>query len=267
DDLWGTVHKDSTFNLPADAKVVFPNLGLLNDALYPYSTLQDLSNTIVVMPNSPSLDDYKALLNTISAIAKTTESDAGIDLIVVTASDATESKMADRNIIMIGNILSNSKIADLKDKLHILFDSSYKELTPYPEDQKAYLAYYNDQGILEQFISNLNPAKIITIMHGKTDKAVSNASTALSEKEKLVKIHDGNFFTVDEKLIQSVVIPEKRKERVTVSAKETSELTSFFWPPHDFWSWVIVIIIGFIILFVISVIFRILGSLFGRKGN
>lgn len=266
DDLWGLISEDSTMSLPSDAKVIFPNLGLLNDALYPYSTLQDLSNTAIIMPDAPTKQDYQAMLNTVGAISKVTDSDAGINVEVATSNSGSESSFSDRNIIYIGTSQSNSAISKVQDKLYFNLNDSYKELKPY-QNQKALLAYFNDQGVLEQVISHLNSAKVITVIHGKTEQAVDNASTALSEKEKLTNIKDGNFFTVDKKLMNKVSIPKEKKEQKTVSTTETSKLSTF-WPPSGLWGWVTIAVVGFVILFVLAFILRIIASiLFGRKGN
>ncbi|MGD9581786.1 MAG: cellulose biosynthesis cyclic di-GMP-binding regulatory protein BcsB [Vampirovibrionia bacterium] len=267
DKLYGIVHNDSIINLPSDAKVVLPNIGLLNDALYPYSTLQDLSNTAIIMPSQPTINDYQALLNTIGAIAKNTNSDAGINIEVAKEGDTSNSELSDRNIVSIGTIESNSLTNQIKNKLCLIYDGSYKELLPEAQ-QKALLAYFNNQGVFEQIISPYNPAKVISIIHGKSEEAVKYASTALSDKEKLIQINEGNFLTLDNELIENVSLPKKKSEKMAVSARETSELTSFFWPPHDLLSWAITIVIGFVAFFILVFILRIISSiLFGRKGN
>lgn len=266
DKLYGIVHNDSIIHLPSDAKVVFPNIGLLNDSLYPYSTLQDLSNTAIIMPGEPKLSDYQALLNTIGAIGKNTNSDAGINVTVVTDNNASEGDLSGRNIVAIGSVSTNTFTKQIQNKLNLLYEGSYKELLPQVK-QKALLAYYNNQGVFEQIISHLNSAKVISIIHGKTETAVQNASTAISEKEKLTQIKEGNFLTLDNDLIETVSLPKKKSERKAVSTRDASELASF-WPPHDFWSWTITIIACFIAFFILVFILRVISSiLFGRKGN
>lgn len=266
DKLYGIVHNNSALFLPSDAKVVFPNIGLLNDALYPYSTLQDLSNTAIILPAEPKLSDYQALLNTVGAIAKNTNSDGGINILVTTANNTDNGNLSDRNIVSIGTMESNSFTKQLQNKLYLIYEGSYKELLPQVQ-QKALLAYYNDQGIFEQIISHFNPAKVISVIHGKTDNAVQFASTAISDKEKLLQIEEGNFLILDNSLIGNVSLPKKKSEKVAVSTRDTSKVTSF-WPPHDLWSWVLTIVVGFVAFFILIFILKVISSiLFGRKGN
>jgi cellulose synthase (UDP-forming)/cellulose synthase operon protein B len=61
---YAAVHRDSTIDLRAlPHAVVLPRLELFADAGYPFTQWPDLGRTSIVLPESPSLDDYEALLN------------------------------------------------------------------------------------------------------------------------------------------------------------------------------------------------------------
>lgn len=266
DNIWGTVSKDSTFNLPSDAKIIFPNLGLLNDQFYPYTTVQDLSNTIIIIPTAPALEDYQALLNVIGAVARASDSDGGINLITTSPNFVDKSALSDRNVILIGTMDSNTYIGALKDSLYLKFEQYYKLLTP-QTNKTAMLTYADNQGILEQVISSMNPDKVITVVNGKTSYAVNIASTALSDKEKLETILGGNFYTLDEKDIKEVTIPKEKQIEKQVSAKKAGNISTY-WPPSSPLWWGIDICGGIIILFIIMTLFRVIVNiLFGRKGK
>ena len=59
--LWGTLHSDSSFKLMRDIVVNLPNLKLLK-AGYPLTSPQDLSSTAVLLPAEPSEAEVKTLL-------------------------------------------------------------------------------------------------------------------------------------------------------------------------------------------------------------
>lgn len=259
DDLYGIIHKDSVFNLPSDAKVVFPDMGLFNDMIYPYTVSQDLEDIAVIIPKVPSLEDFQAMLNILGAIGKNTNSDAGINLLVTPSELVNDSEISNKNIILIGTPDSNAMVNQLKEKLHFIFDPSYKKLK-LASDQEAQLAYYNDQGILEQIISHLNTAKVITVFYGKTNKAVQNASIALSDKDKLISMYAGKFYTVDRDNLKKVMNSKNAQQKKIIAATKPTGIDSF-WPPYDLWSWVITIAAGFVILIVAIILLKIVLSI------
>jgi cellulose synthase (UDP-forming) len=266
DNIWGEISSESTVNLPGGAKIVFPDLGLLNDSFYPYSTQQDLSNAALIIPDNPTLEEYQSALNVTGAIAKQTYSDAGVDLIITTVSDYKNQSISDRNILLIGTPGSNPVIQDIKNKLKMTFDDNYKMFSP-ENTNFAVLAYDNNQGILQQIISSMNSNKVMTAVYGKTDTASKVSSTALSDKKNLIKLKTGSFYVVDGETVKNIELKEHKKEKTTVSSKKVGKVTSY-WPPSGVWGWTATIcggiIIFIIVLFILNIIFAIL---FGRKGN
>jgi cellulose synthase operon protein B len=59
--LWGTVHSDTSFDLKRDNVVKLPDLKLLK-AGYPLTAPQDLSSTAIALPDSPTDTDVNTLL-------------------------------------------------------------------------------------------------------------------------------------------------------------------------------------------------------------
>jgi hypothetical protein len=268
DDIWGEISTDSSVSIPSDAKIVFPDLGLFNDQLYPYTTLQDLSNAVIITSDTPSIKEYQALLNVIGSIAKVTTSDAGIDLITTSVSDVDNYNISDRNVILTGAMESNSYIDSLRSKLALTFDEAYKVFTPYSsKNNQAILAYDKNQGLVQQIISTLNPNKIITVFYGKTDEASRIASLAISDKKKLRKINEGSFYTVDNNFIRNILIKDEASKKSKISSARAGKVNEY-WPPSGPLGWIAVICMGFIVLVLVLVVLRVLiNILFGRKGS
>ena len=59
--LWGTVHKNTEFNLNREIAVSFPDLKLLTYG-YPFAAPQDLSRTAIVLPDNPTPSDLMTLM-------------------------------------------------------------------------------------------------------------------------------------------------------------------------------------------------------------
>jgi len=252
-------------NLPSDAKVLFPNLGLLNDVMYPYTTQQDLANAAIVMPDNPTMQDYQAMLNTIGGIAKETYSDAGINLVTTFANSASSSNINDRNIILIGKFGSNAIINNIKDLLYLTFDNSSKLFAPYLKDVSK-INYHNNQGIIEQIISNLNADKVITVIYGKTNEDVKLASTLFTTKNKIIALQNGNLITIEAQDTKNIkIMNSPKKVEKTVSTKNADK-TPDFWPFKSILNLIVKIIIGIVILLAVLWFIKfILRSFFSRE--
>lgn len=59
--LWGTLHKDSSFNLNREISVQLPDLKLFTTG-YPFASPQDLSRMAIVLPDKPSETEVMTLL-------------------------------------------------------------------------------------------------------------------------------------------------------------------------------------------------------------
>ena len=59
--LWGTVHKNTEFNLNREIAVSLPDLKLLTYG-YPFAAPQDLSRTAIVLPDNPTPSDVMTLM-------------------------------------------------------------------------------------------------------------------------------------------------------------------------------------------------------------
>lgn len=265
DKSWGIVSEKSKVILPPNAKIIFPNLGLFDDTMYPYSSDQDLSNTGILISDTPTLQDYQAMLNVLGAIAKQTKSNGSINMKIATSSNIDSADINNRNIALVGTITEGSYLQNIQDKLHLVFDNKYKLFTPYKND-KGVFSYSDDQGIIQQMNSALDADKIITAFYGKIPEAVVLASQAVTKKENLKNLTYGSFAVSSKVATEMVPIPEKAVAKKEISGKKATK-SSGWWPPHGFWGWTITILVGLVILFIVlSVLGAILAALFGRKG-
>jgi cellulose synthase operon protein B len=73
--LTGTLHADTSFNLNRQQSVQLPDLGLFQDG-YPFAAPQDLSRTAIVVPDSPSNTDLLTLLTVSERLGRLSKADS-----------------------------------------------------------------------------------------------------------------------------------------------------------------------------------------------
>lgn len=98
--LWGTVHADTQFDLKREVSVTLPDLALLQ-AGYPFTAPQDLSSTAIALPATPSDTELKTLLQVSERLGRVSQSD-GLKLQVYTANNLSDEVRKDKNLIGIG---------------------------------------------------------------------------------------------------------------------------------------------------------------------
>jgi hypothetical protein len=73
--LTGTLHADTSFNLNRQQSVQLPDLELFQDG-YPFAAPQDLSRTAIVVPDSPSNTDLLTLLTVSERLGRLSKADS-----------------------------------------------------------------------------------------------------------------------------------------------------------------------------------------------
>ncbi|MFP4414332.1 cellulose biosynthesis cyclic di-GMP-binding regulatory protein BcsB [Coleofasciculus sp.] len=73
--LTGTLHADTSFNLNRQQSVQLPDLGLFQEG-YPFAAPQDLSRTAIVVPDSPSNTDLLTLLTVSERLGRLSKADS-----------------------------------------------------------------------------------------------------------------------------------------------------------------------------------------------
>jgi len=98
--LWGTVHSDTSFDLQRENAVQLPDLGLLK-AGYPFAAPQDLSTTAIAVPDAPNAAELQTLLEFSERLGRLSQSDT-VKLRVYTAGTLPEDVRQESNLVGIG---------------------------------------------------------------------------------------------------------------------------------------------------------------------
>ncbi|WAL62057.1 cellulose biosynthesis cyclic di-GMP-binding regulatory protein BcsB [Thermocoleostomius sinensis] len=98
--LWGTLHADTRFNLNRENVVQVPNLELLK-AGFPLASPQDLSTTAIVLPNNPTDTDVETLLSFSERMGRVSRSDS-VKLTAYLANAVPTEVRDQQNLVAIG---------------------------------------------------------------------------------------------------------------------------------------------------------------------
>lgn len=164
--LWGTVHTDTSFNLKRENSVELPDLKLLTTG-FPFTAPQDLSRTAIVVPDSPSEADVMTLLKFSERMGRLSQAQS-VKVDVYKAENLPENVKAERHLVGIGTrdrfpikemFASNDgfRLLDAfsrengKDKIHVLPDRGgviKSVMSPWNRDRvMVALTSQNDQGL------------------------------------------------------------------------------------------------------------------------
>ncbi|MGB3614965.1 MAG: cellulose biosynthesis cyclic di-GMP-binding regulatory protein BcsB, partial [Elainellaceae cyanobacterium] len=98
DQLWGTLHSDTSFNLKHDTVFELPDLKLLT-AGFPLAAPQDLSQLAIALPQSPNAVEIDTLLALAKRLGRITSANA-VNLLVTTGNPSADTNQ--RHIVGIG---------------------------------------------------------------------------------------------------------------------------------------------------------------------
>lgn len=80
DNAWGKIHDDSQIRVEGGVASRLPDIGLLNNTMYPYSREDNLERVQIVLPNNPSKDVLEAMLGFTTRLGRTTLADTDLRL-------------------------------------------------------------------------------------------------------------------------------------------------------------------------------------------
>jgi len=163
--LWGTLHSDTSFDLKRTNTVDLPNLKLLQTG-FPFAAPQDLSTTAIVVPKSPSVSELRALLEFGERLGRLTKAQS-VQFGVYTA-DALPVKLKEtQHLVGIGT--------QKKFPFPEVFTSggfNLKDGSTRQRNQSAVQTSPDNDGVIKQMISPWNKERVLLALTGQTDKGL-----------------------------------------------------------------------------------------------
>lgn len=96
DNAWGKIMDDSKFTVEGTPVSYLPDLGLLNNTMYPYSQTDNLETVQVVVPTAPSEALLDAMLGFTTRLGRATLADTDLRLNLIQGSSVA----ADKNVVL-----------------------------------------------------------------------------------------------------------------------------------------------------------------------
>lgn len=96
DHAWGKILDDSRFRVEGHVPPRLPDLGLLNDTMYPYAKTDNLQHLHLVLPTQPSAELLNAMLGFTSRLGRATQSETDLRL---TLSRGFQNVSGDRHVM------------------------------------------------------------------------------------------------------------------------------------------------------------------------
>lgn len=173
--LTGTVHSDTSFDLKRETSVQLPDLNLLKFG-YPFAAPQDLSRTAVVMSKNPSVTDILTMLELSERLGRLSQADA-VKLDVYTADSLPEAVRKEDNLVAIG-VVSQFPLPDALNKspginlAQAFSRTSAEGNVQTPQDS---------QGMIKQVVSPWNSDRVVLALTAQTEIGLEKVRQVLNQ--------------------------------------------------------------------------------------
>ncbi|MBD2110965.1 MULTISPECIES: cellulose biosynthesis cyclic di-GMP-binding regulatory protein BcsB [Cyanophyceae] len=180
--LWGTIHSDTSFSLKRSAITSLPDLDLFKTG-YPFTAPQDLSTTAVVLPDAPNNNDVTVLLELAERLGRLSQADS-VQLAVYRQADLPEEARNERHLVAIGAHPRFPLPELLTEEGFALRGSGTRQwgdtqVQPLPDGE----------GLMKSVISPWNPQRVVLALSGRDDVGLAQVADLLR--------HDPLFYQIE----------------------------------------------------------------------
>lgn len=181
--LWGTVHSDTKFNLNRDSSVQLPDLKLLQ-AGFPFAAPQDLSTTAIALPDNPSNAEVETLLEFSERLGRLSQADT-VKLQVYTAGTLPEETRKQANLVGIGK----------RDRFPFqeVFQAGgfqIKDLFTRRSDQSQIQTLPDTGGVVKQIISPWNGSRVLLALTAQSDSGLDKIRALFQNDSLFFQLED-----------------------------------------------------------------------------
>ncbi|MBD3881039.1 cellulose biosynthesis cyclic di-GMP-binding regulatory protein BcsB [Phormidium tenue FACHB-886] len=180
--LWGTIHSTTNFDLKREQVARLPDLRLLQ-AAYPFAEPQDLSNTAIVLPNKPTSKDLLLMLETSERLGRLSRSDA-VQLTAAPANQFPPDQRKTHHLVGIGTQVNFPfPEAFSADGLAL------QELLSRQRGQSQVQTLPDSEGVMKEMTSPWNSDRVLLALTAQTE-------TGLDQLKALLE-HDSLFYQIE----------------------------------------------------------------------
>ncbi|NJR49362.1 MAG: cellulose biosynthesis cyclic di-GMP-binding regulatory protein BcsB, partial [Leptolyngbyaceae cyanobacterium CSU_1_3] len=174
DQLWGTVHGDTDFNLRRENSIQLPDLKLMTTG-FPFTAPQDLSQTAIVLPDQPSDADLMTLMSFSERMGRLSQANS-VKLEVYEAGKLPESIKKERHLVGIGT----------RDRFPLkeVFESEkgFRLLDAFTRqsDQARIQSVPDNGGVIKSILSPWNGDRVLVGLSGQEETGLKQVQDILS---------------------------------------------------------------------------------------
>jgi len=195
--LTGTIHSDTSFDLKREISAQLPDLNLLKFG-FPFAAPQDLSKTAIVLPQSPSNTDVLTLLAFSERLGRLSQADA-VKLDVYTPDALSATVRKNDHLVGIGT----------RERFPFpeVFKSGGLNLSQAFSRSSAYAVVQTPQdaqGMIKQIISPWNSDRVVLALTSQTETGLERVRQVLNQ--------DSWFFQLKQ---DTVLISSDQKDQVS----------------------------------------------------
>jgi len=172
--LTGTLHTDSNFNLNRENSVQLPNLELLRTG-FPLTAPQDLSGTAIVVPNSPSETDLLTLLTFSERLGRLSQADS-IKLNAYTTQGLSDDIRKKNHLVGIG-IREKFPFPEALESGGFRLSEAFSRQT----NQGSIQTLADEQGVIKEVISPENSDRVILALSAQSEPGLEKVRQIVSK--------------------------------------------------------------------------------------
>jgi hypothetical protein len=172
--LWGTLHADTSFDLKRTNAVQLPNLKLLQYG-FPFAAPQDLSTTAIVLPKEPSLSEISTLLEFSTRLGRLSKAKS-VQLAVYTGNSIPKELIKKRQLVGIGTQKTFPFPEALKSGDFQLKDEQERQ-----RNQSDIQTLPDSNGVIKEIISPFASDRILLALTAQTEKGLEQVQDFLRQ--------------------------------------------------------------------------------------
>ncbi|AFY57814.1 Bacterial cellulose synthase subunit [Rivularia sp. PCC 7116] len=178
--LTGTLHNETSFDLKRETSATLPNLELLQFG-FPFASPQDLSQTTIVVPKNPSKTNVLTLLEFSERLGRLSQAPS-VKLDVYTPDTLSNDESAKNNHIVAIGTQNNFPISEALEKSQGLnLSQSFFRLFGNEQDKEQVKLQIpqDSQGMIKQIISPWNNDRVVLALTAQTESGLDRVRQVL----------------------------------------------------------------------------------------
>ena len=224
DNLQASIDAESTLDFSRFPRyVALPNLAYFSNIGFPFTRMADLSETAVVLPERPNVDELGVYLTLMGRMGESTAYPA-LRHAVVAPSDVE--KMSDKDLIVIGSATSQSLMTKWAENLPLMQSGGERRvreplqrwLPSYRWEQQDVRSITQPQGSLTlsgggalttvmAFESPLKATRSVVLLYADKAPDLRKISDVLTNPDRVASLQ-GDFAVVDDKSVEHAKVSE-----------------------------------------------------------